>query len=160
MASRWAGCRSFNGMCASAGVECGSLHAQALLRPRVAYIPARTVWSSASLATIARSHLTKLLAARSILDLDFEWDDIKAAENLRHHGVSFAQAALAFRDPFAVEWIGLREAHGEERIILLGMTGNQVLTVVYTERAERIRIISARRATRNEQDLYYRENAT
>jgi uncharacterized DUF497 family protein len=42
--------------------------------------------------------LTELLAARSIIDLDFEWDDTKAAENVRNHGVSFAQAALAFRD--------------------------------------------------------------
>ena len=91
--------------------------------------------------------------------MDFEWDDIKAAENLRNHGGRFVHAALAFRDPFAVEWIDLREAYGEERIILLGMTGNQVLTLVYTERAERIRIISARRATKDEQDLYYRENA-
>jgi len=104
--------------------------------------------------------LTGLLLPRSIISLDFEWDDIKAAENVRNHGVSFAQAALAFRDPFAVEWIDLREAYGEERIILLGMTGSQVLTVVYTERAERIRIISARRATKNEQDLYYRQNAS
>ena len=89
----------------------------------------------------------------------FGWDDLKAAENVRNHGVAFAQAALAFRDPFAVEWIDLREGYSEERIILLGMTGNHVLTVVYTERAERIRIISARRATKNEQDLYYCENA-
>ena len=103
--------------------------------------------------------MTKLLVSRSILNLDFEWDDIKAAENVRNHGVSFAQAALAFRDPFAVEWIDLREDYGEERIILLGMTGDQVLTVVYMERAERIRIISARQATKNEEDLYYRENA-
>ena len=84
--------------------------------------------------------MTELLAARSIIDLDFEWDDLKAAENVRNHGVSFAQPALAFRDPFAVEWIDLREAYGEERIVLLGMAGNHVLTVVYTERAERIRI--------------------
>src|SRR5208337_533982 len=105
-------------------------------------------------------HLTKLLASRSIINLDFEWDDIKAAENVRNHGVSFAQAALAFRDSFAVEWIDLREAYGEERIILLGVTGNQVLTVVYTERAERIKIISARRATKNEQDYYYRQDAS
>lgn len=103
--------------------------------------------------------MTELLAARSIIDLDFEWDDFKAAENVRNHGVSFAQAALAFRDPFAVEWIDLREAYGEERVILLGMAGNNVLTVVYMEREERIRIISARRATKNEQDLYYRQNA-
>ena len=74
--------------------------------------------------------------------------------------MSFAQAVLAFSDPFAVEWIDLRETYAEERIILLGMSGAQVLTVVYAERAERIRIISARRATKNEQDLYYRENAT
>ena len=91
--------------------------------------------------------------------MEFEWDDTKAPENVRIHGVSFAQAALVFGDPFAVEWIDLREDYGEERIILLGMTGSQILTVVYTERGERIRIISARRATRSEQDLYYRENA-
>lgn len=59
---------------------------------------------------------------------------------------------MAFRDPFAVEWIDLRKAYGEERIILLGITSGQVLTVVYTERAARIRIISARRATKHEQD--------
>jgi hypothetical protein len=41
--------------------------------------------------------------------LEFEWDDLKAAENVRKHGVSFAQAAVAFGDPFAVEWIDLRE---------------------------------------------------
>jgi hypothetical protein len=91
--------------------------------------------------------------------LDLEWDDTKAAENVRNHGVSFAQAALAFRDPFAVEWIDLREAYGEERTILLGMAGNQLLSVVYTEREERIRIISARRAVRHEQDHYHRQIA-
>ena len=91
--------------------------------------------------------------------MDFGWDDAKAGENVRNHGVSFALAAVAFRDPFAVEWIDLREDYGEERIILLGVADDQLLTAVYTERAGRIRIISARRATRNEQDLYYRENA-
>jgi uncharacterized DUF497 family protein len=89
----------------------------------------------------------------------FEWDDTKAAENIRNHGVSFAQAALAFRNPFAVEWIDLREDYGEERIILLGMSSNQILAVVYTERAERIRIVSARRATKDEQGHYNRQNA-
>ena len=84
------------------------------------------------------------------MDLEFEWDDFKAEENVRNHGVSFTQAALAFRDPFAVEWLALREDYGEERIILLGIVSNHVLNVVYTEREERIRIISARRATKNE----------
>jgi uncharacterized DUF497 family protein len=73
--------------------------------------------------------------------------------------VSFAQAAVAFSDPFAVEWIDDRRDYGEERVIMLGMTGGQVLTVVYTERETRIRIISARRATRYEQEIYIRENS-
>jgi uncharacterized protein len=93
------------------------------------------------------------------MNLEFEWDDSKAAENARKHGLSFAQAALAFGDPFAVEWIDQSETYGEERIILLAAAGNHILTVVYTERADRIRIISARRATKNEQDYYYRQNA-
>jgi uncharacterized protein len=91
--------------------------------------------------------------------VEFEWDDVKAANNLRDHGVSFAQATGAFRDPFAVEWIDDRRAYGEERIILLGMHDGQILTVVYTERNARIRIISARRATKHEQDIYFRQNA-
>jgi hypothetical protein len=89
----------------------------------------------------------------------FESDDDKAAENLRDHRVSFEQATFAFNDVFAVDWIDERQVYGEERSILLGMSNGQVLTVVYTERGERIRIISAWRATRHEQDHYYRQNA-
>jgi uncharacterized protein len=90
--------------------------------------------------------------------MEFEWDDTKAADNLRTHGVSFEQAAIAFGDTFAVEWIDDREAYGEERSILVGMCLGHLLTVAYTERSERIRIISARRATKHEQDAYYRQN--
>jgi hypothetical protein len=92
--------------------------------------------------------------------LDFEWGDAKATANFHKHGVTFEQAAHAFRDPFAVEWIDPRAAYGEERVILLGMSGGQILSVVYTERGERLRIISARRATKHEKDNYYRQNAT
>jgi uncharacterized protein len=91
--------------------------------------------------------------------LDFEWDNGKAAANFRKHGVTFEQAAYAFRDPFAVEWIDARATYGEERVILLGMSFDEILSVVYTERGERLRIISARRATKYEKDLYYRQNA-
>ena len=73
--------------------------------------------------------------------------------------VSFEQAAVACRDPFAVEWIDTRQDYGEERLILLGMVERGVLLVVYTERGDNIRIISARRATKHEQDIYYRQNA-
>lgn len=90
---------------------------------------------------------------------EFEWDADKEAANLQKHGVSFAQAAVAFSDPFAVDWIDDRQDYGEERVILLGITDGQVLTVVYTERETRIRIISARRATRYEQEIYIRENS-
>jgi uncharacterized DUF497 family protein len=90
----------------------------------------------------------------------FEWDDEKAASNIRDHdGVTFEQAAAAFSDPFAVEWIDEREEYGEERSILLSMISGQLLYVAYTERDDNIRIISARRATRHEQDIYFRQNA-
>src|SRR5665213_1876787 len=91
---------------------------------------------------------------------EFEWDDAKAASNLRTHGVSFVQAMAAFTDAFGVEQIDDREEYGEERCILAGMVAGLILTVVYTERDERIRIISARRATKDEQDDYYRQNWT
>ena len=65
----------------------------------------------------------------------------------------------AFRDPFGVERIDGRESYGEERINLLGMCDGVILHVTYTERGEHIRIISARRAEKHEQDHYYRENS-
>jgi uncharacterized DUF497 family protein len=90
----------------------------------------------------------------------FEWDDAKAARNIRdHEGVTFGQAAAAFSDPFAVEWLDEREEYGEERSVLLGMTGGQLFYVASTERGDHIRIISARRATRHEQDISFRQNA-
>ena len=63
-------------------------------------------------------------------------------------------------DPFAVEAIDEREDYGEERVNLLGRCDGVILHVTYTERKERIRIISARRAERHEQDDYFSENAT
>ncbi|HLY47491.1 MAG TPA: BrnT family toxin [Stellaceae bacterium] len=71
----------------------------------------------------------------------------------------FQQGARATRDPFAIEWIDDREDYGEQRINLLGMCDGVIRHVTYTERGERTRIISARRATKDEQDHYYRENA-
>ncbi len=92
--------------------------------------------------------------------LEFEWDNAKAATNVGKHGVTFEQAAYAFRDPFGVEWVDESSDYAEERFILLGMSGGQILSVVYTERKGRIRIISARRATKHEKNEYYRQNAT
>ncbi len=88
----------------------------------------------------------------------FEWDEAKATENYAKHGVSFETAVKVFRDPFAIERPDDREDYGEERFILIGTAEEAVVTVVYTERSGRFRIISARRATRHEQDDYFVEN--
>jgi uncharacterized DUF497 family protein len=89
----------------------------------------------------------------------FEWDDEKEAVNLRNHGVSFHDAVVALRDPFAFEVIDNREIYREERINLIGMCGDRLLHVTYTERGDRLRIISARRAEKYEREDYCRENS-
>ena len=93
------------------------------------------------------------------MQLEFEWDDDKAAVNWQQHGVAFSEAVNAFADPFAVEHLDEREDYGEERTNLVGMCDGLLVHVTYTERNDRIRIISARRAERHEQDDYYRENS-
>lgn len=80
--------------------------------------------------------------------------------NLRRHSIAFEAAVSAFRDPFAVEWIDDRAECGEERITLLGVCDGVVIHVTYTERGEEIRLISARRAERHEQDHSFRENSS
>jgi len=92
------------------------------------------------------------------MNLEFEWDDAKAAENYTRHGVSFDLAKKVFNDPFAVERIDDRQDYGEERYIIIGLADGELLFVAYTEREERIRLISARRAIRHEQDAYFRHN--
>ena len=89
---------------------------------------------------------------------DFEWDEAKAAENYAKHGVSFEMATLVFKDPFAIERLDDRADYGEDRFILTGLAEGTLLTVVHTERNGRIRIISARQATRHEQDDYFSED--
>jgi uncharacterized DUF497 family protein len=91
--------------------------------------------------------------------MDFEWDEEKAAYNQREHGVSFAFATKSFRDQRALEKIDDRQDYEEERIIRTGYASDKLLTVVYTERNEAYRLISARIADKNEQDEYFCENA-
>jgi uncharacterized protein len=92
--------------------------------------------------------------------LKFEWHKAKAEANFSAHGVTFDLAATVFTDPFAIERLDDRNDYGEERFVMIGMAeGNTLLFVAYTEREERIRIISARRATQIEQEAYFRQNA-
>ena len=91
-------------------------------------------------------------------DDEFEWNEKKAAENYAKHGIDFEHAKLMFNDIFAVEGFDDNVPYGEDRFTILGMAEGVILFVVYTERADRIRLISARRATRHEQNDYYRQN--
>jgi uncharacterized DUF497 family protein len=83
-----------------------------------------------------------------------QYDPAKDAANVRKHGVSFPDAEGVFKDPLALT-IEDPDAQGERRYVAIGL-GNlgDLLVVVYTERAEEYRLISARRATRKERRTY------
>lgn len=83
--------------------------------------------------------------------MKFEWDASKAAINLRKHGVSFEEGCAVFGDPLAGTIPDSTHSTGEARFATIGMTPAQrVIVVVHTDRQDRIRIISARPATRAE----------
>lgn len=90
--------------------------------------------------------------------VEFEWDEAKAASNLKKHGVSFHEAKSVFFDEHAIQFYD--ESHsilGEDRFLMLGVsTLSNVLTVCHCERDDgnTIRIISARKATKNETKYY------
>lgn len=87
--------------------------------------------------------------------LTFEWDAEKAASNVAKHGVSFDEAATAFADPLGRIVNDPRHSIGEERLVLLGYSYRErLLAVMFTERGEALRLISARSATRQEQRDY------
>lgn len=87
--------------------------------------------------------------------MEFEWNAAKAKENLSRHEVSFDEAKTVFDDPFYVDFFDPDHSDDEERYIIVGRSRqNRLLVVSYTERRDRIRLISAREATRREQDEY------
>lgn len=88
--------------------------------------------------------------------MEFEWDEHKARANHRKHGVDFADAATVFEDDRAVT---VNDENADEaRYATIGMDAiGRALVVIYTMRGERIRIISARRATRRERAEYERQ---
>jgi uncharacterized protein len=86
----------------------------------------------------------------------YEWENGKAAENLRKHGVDFMDAVGALDDPNRIEELDDRFAYDEDRIQVIGMAHGRVLFVVVALPGEETRrLISARKATRHEQDRYY-----
>ena len=92
-------------------------------------------------------------------ELQFEWDEAKAARNLEKHGVTFDEASSLFRDPLAKVVPDPTDPTGEDRAIMMGHSDQgRLLLVVFRERADRIRIISAREATRGERHGYEEES--
>ena len=88
----------------------------------------------------------------------FEWDEKKEKTNRRKHGISFDEAETVFYDRDSITISDPEHSLDESRFIDLGMSNqSQILLVVYTERSERIRIISARKATRSERLQYETE---
>lgn len=87
--------------------------------------------------------------------VEFEWDDQKAQQNIEKHGVTFEEAAEVFFDPFYQYGDATPAGIHEQRDFILGYSVTQrLLLVVYTERKQRTRIMSARLATRPERKLY------
>jgi uncharacterized protein len=86
--------------------------------------------------------------------MDSEWDEAKREANIVKHGIDFVDAAAIFERPF-VEAEDRRRDYGEERYRAYGEIDNRVIQLVYTWRGDTRRIITARRARRNERRAYY-----
>jgi uncharacterized DUF497 family protein len=87
----------------------------------------------------------------------FEWDEVKAAANLRKHGVSFDEATEVFYDPSALQDFDPEHSVAEARFFIIGLSSRRLLYVVYAERAgDAVRIISARKADKSDRKFYER----
>lgn len=91
------------------------------------------------------------------MSLSFEWDEEKDRINREKHGISFETAAYVFQDEHYIEMYDFEHSVDEDRYIAIGMVGD-LLFVVFTERGQNIRLISARLAAENERRLYYDQN--
>ena len=88
--------------------------------------------------------------------MSYEWDEQKRQINVKKHGVDFIDVPELFNGDI-VTIPDERFDYGETRFIVIGILKNQVIVVAYTERGDNIRIISARKATKNEQIYYFQQ---
>ncbi len=86
--------------------------------------------------------------------MEFEWNPEKAALNLQKHSVLFTEAATVFNDPLSTTFPDPDHSVGESRYVIIGLSRFGQLVISHTDRGEKIRIISARKATRQEQRFY------
>jgi uncharacterized DUF497 family protein len=91
--------------------------------------------------------------------MNFEWNPDKAEINLKKHGVSFQEATTVFNDPLSMTFPDPDHSLRESRYIIIGISRfEQLLVVAHTDREETVRIISARKATRQEKIFYEEGN--
>ena len=88
--------------------------------------------------------------------MKFEWDEDKRQANLRKHRIDFADLPILFNG-YTVTVQDTRFSYGESRFITIGLIKGQALVVAHTERVDNIRIISARKATKNEEISYFEQ---
>ena len=88
----------------------------------------------------------------------FEWDEAKRESNLLKHGIDFIEVEKVFEGE-TVTILDVRFDYGEERFITLGLLDGRVVVIVHTETDDLIRLISARKATSNEEISYFKEIA-
>ena len=89
------------------------------------------------------------------MKLTFVWDEIKAETNFKKHKVSFEEGKTIFGDPFLITFPDSEHSTYEERYINVGLSARgRILVLVHTEREQKIRIISCRRATVRERTFY------
>lgn len=87
--------------------------------------------------------------------MEFEWNSNKARLNFEKHGVAFQEAVTVFNDPLSFTFPDPDHSFGENRYIIIGLSQlGQLLVVAHTERSDNLRIISARKATRQEEQFY------
>ena len=90
--------------------------------------------------------------------MNCEWDEIKRQANIQKHGIDFSDVPELF-DGEVVIIPDTRFEYGENRYIALGVLKGRVMVIAYTERGDNIRIISVRKATKNEQIYYFEQLA-
>ena len=91
--------------------------------------------------------------------IKFEWDAVKAASNIKKHGISFTEAQSVFFDEFAVQFFDQKNAEKEDRFLMLGVSNEtNLLLICHCERDDgnTVRVILARKATKNERKHYQR----
>ena len=89
-------------------------------------------------------------------DDEFVWDDFKAEANLKNYGISFETARRVFDDDFSQTDFDSDSSYDEDRYFIVGSVDAKVIFVSYSYQGDRVRLISARPATRREANAYYR----